>query len=83
MRIVHDLHESGITIVLVTHEMDIAAQAQRMIQMRDGKIIEDRAIDDQRREEIMTVTHDVQARAIRTKLAHKTGATAKDAVTGT
>ncbi len=82
MRIFHELHESGITIVLVTHEMDIAVQAQRMIQMRDGKIIEDRAIDDQRRDEIMSVSHDLQVRALRPKLAHKAGAPARDAVTG-
>jgi putative ABC transport system ATP-binding protein len=75
MRIFHELHAAGITIVLVTHEMDIAAQADRMIQMRDGRIIEDRTIDDDRREELMSVTHDVQARAFRAKLSHKTDPT--------
>ncbi len=30
MKIFHDLHTAGITIVLVTHEMDIAVQAERM-----------------------------------------------------
>ena len=69
MRIFHELHAAGITIVLVTHEMDIAAQADRMIQMRDGRIIEDRTIDDDRREELISVTHDVQARAFRAKLS--------------
>jgi putative ABC transport system ATP-binding protein len=32
------LNEQGITIVLVTHEADIAAYTQRSIKMRDGKI---------------------------------------------
>jgi macrolide transport system ATP-binding/permease protein len=33
--------DQGITIVLVTHETDIAAYAQRTITMRDGQIVED------------------------------------------
>ncbi|MDO8631081.1 MAG: hypothetical protein Q7R41_11375, partial [Phycisphaerales bacterium] len=83
MKIFHELHAAGITIVLVTHEMDIAAQAERMIQMRDGRIIEDRTIDDNRREELMNVTHDVQARAFRAKFSHKAGPAARDVVPGT
>jgi putative ABC transport system ATP-binding protein len=38
----HQLNARGVTIVLVTHEPDIAAQAQRIIHMHDGKITEDR-----------------------------------------
>jgi putative ABC transport system ATP-binding protein len=34
----------GITIVLVTHESDIAAYAQRQIHFKDGKIISDRTV---------------------------------------
>jgi len=67
MDIFHELHASGITIVLVTHEMEVAAQADRMIQMRDGKIIEDSAMDEDRREQLLTVSHDLQARAFRKK----------------
>ncbi len=44
MGIFHELHRSGVTIVLVTHEPDIAAQAQRIIRMRDGKIIDDNPV---------------------------------------
>ncbi len=33
------LNHDGITIILVTHESDVAAQAQRTIQLRDGEII--------------------------------------------
>jgi macrolide transport system ATP-binding/permease protein len=34
--------ERGITIILVTHEEDIAAYADRVITMRDGRIVDDR-----------------------------------------
>ncbi|MGE5528629.1 MAG: ABC transporter ATP-binding protein [Patescibacteria group bacterium] len=39
-----ELNQSGITIVLVTHEPDIAAFSQRMLKFRDGLLIEDAAV---------------------------------------
>ena len=42
MKILNDLNKSGITIVLVTHEDDIAKYGSRIIKMKDGKIIEDK-----------------------------------------
>jgi len=44
LEIFHQLHRSGVTVVLVTHEPDIAAQAQRIIRMRDGRIVEDQPV---------------------------------------
>ena len=41
MKILNDLNKTGITIVLVTHEDDIAKYGSRIIRMKDGKIIED------------------------------------------
>ncbi len=38
------LHREGNTIVLVTHEADIAAHAHRMIHIRDGKVERDEAV---------------------------------------
>ncbi|MBI2288411.1 MAG: ABC transporter ATP-binding protein [Chloroflexi bacterium] len=35
------LNQEGITIVMVTHEMDIAAQTQRTIRLHDGKLVSD------------------------------------------
>jgi putative ABC transport system ATP-binding protein len=35
------LHQGGNTIILVTHEPDIAAHAHRVIRLRDGKIEKD------------------------------------------
>jgi putative ABC transport system ATP-binding protein len=37
------LHEGGNTIILVTHEPDIAARAHRVIRVRDGKVEKDEA----------------------------------------
>ena len=34
------LHESGITIVLVTHEDEVASRAKKIARFKDGKIIE-------------------------------------------
>ena len=42
MKILNDLNKTGITIVLVTHEDDIAKYGSRIIKMKDGKIIEDK-----------------------------------------
>jgi len=42
MSIVQELNEaSGITIILVTHEKDIASYAKRQVHFRDGKIVRD------------------------------------------
>ncbi|OGG09572.1 macrolide ABC transporter ATP-binding protein [Candidatus Gottesmanbacteria bacterium RBG_16_43_7] len=41
MGIFEDLHARGNTIVMITHEADIAAYAKRIIQIRDGKIVAD------------------------------------------
>jgi putative ABC transport system ATP-binding protein len=38
------LNGEGITIVMVTHEMDIAAQAKRIVRLLDGKIVEDKKV---------------------------------------
>lgn len=41
MNILDELHNRGNTIILVTHEDDIAQHAHRVIRLFDGKIIED------------------------------------------
>ncbi len=35
------VEQQGLTVVLVTHEPDVAAYAQRTVRMRDGRIVED------------------------------------------
>lgn len=42
MDLMHDLHERGRTIVMVTHEPDIAHHTERIIMIRDGKLASDR-----------------------------------------
>jgi len=44
MAIFQQLNERGITIIMVTHEQDIAAYAQRNVIMRDGLILNDHAV---------------------------------------
>jgi putative ABC transport system ATP-binding protein len=41
MQILQDLNDKGLTIVLVTHEHDIAYFAKRVLVFRDGKIRKD------------------------------------------
>ena len=44
MDIFQSLNEKGITIILITHEKDIAAYAKRNITFRDGKIVKDEKV---------------------------------------
>ena len=43
MDLLADLHDAGATIILVTHEADVAAYAGRVIHLRDGSITRDEA----------------------------------------
>ena len=42
MKIFRELHATGTTLVVVTHDMEVAVQADRIIEMRDGRISSDR-----------------------------------------
>jgi putative ABC transport system ATP-binding protein len=44
MAVFERLHQQGNTIVLVTHEADIAMHAHRIVQLRDGKVEKDEKI---------------------------------------
>ena len=41
MMLLHNLHEEGNTIVLITHDNNVAMEAPRQVQISDGKIIKD------------------------------------------
>jgi putative ABC transport system ATP-binding protein len=41
MRVFQSLNERGITIIMVTHELDIAAYTKRNVVIRDGRVLSD------------------------------------------
>ena len=41
MKILHELHQEGRTIILITHDNDIANEAERVIKISDGQIVAD------------------------------------------
>ncbi len=45
MKILKQLNESGKTVIVITHELDVANHANRIITIRDGKIDSDKIID--------------------------------------
>lgn len=47
MHILSELHADGISVIIVTHEADIAARADRIVTMRDGFIVSDTGVSTQ------------------------------------
>ena len=41
MEILKGLHGEGRTVILITHDNEIAARAKRIIRIMDGKIVDD------------------------------------------
>ncbi len=48
MHILQNLNEQGRTVVLVTHEMDTAEHAKRLVRIKDGLIVEDAPIQNRK-----------------------------------
>ncbi len=48
MALLQQLNQQGVTIVVVTHEPDVAAYATRIVEMRDGQIVRDRPVTNRR-----------------------------------
>ncbi|MGH9333003.1 MAG: ABC transporter ATP-binding protein, partial [Vicinamibacteria bacterium] len=44
MALLQSVHDAGMTILLVTHEHDISSHAERIVELRDGRIVRDRAV---------------------------------------
>ena len=43
-RIFQQMNHAGVTVLLVTHDRALAARAERLIQIREGRICEDRRL---------------------------------------
>jgi putative ABC transport system ATP-binding protein len=67
MGVFQALNDAGITIIMVTHELDIAAYCRRVIVMRDGRVISDSRNDSVRRAREELQIHD--AAELKAKLA--------------
>jgi len=44
MNLFTNLHKQGQTIIVITHEIEVASQAERIISIKDGKIFEDQKV---------------------------------------
>jgi putative ABC transport system ATP-binding protein len=53
MNLLQALNTAGMTIVVVTHEPDIAAYCQRMVTFQDGRIVDDRPVSHSGRREVL------------------------------
>ena len=60
MGILRKLHSEGRTVIIITHDDEIAAQAKRIIRIMDGKIVED--YENEEYEDIKESEKDVQER---------------------
>ena len=48
MGIFQELNEAGLTVLLVTHEQDIAQHAKRVVTFKDGHVVDDRRVHDRK-----------------------------------
>jgi putative ABC transport system ATP-binding protein len=44
MALIKDVHRNGQTVVMVTHEPDIAEQCQRIVRLQDGRVLSDQRV---------------------------------------
>lgn len=44
LQMIKELNEQGHTIILITHDLEIAEQAKRIIRIQDGDLVEDRKV---------------------------------------
>jgi putative ABC transport system ATP-binding protein len=64
MALFQALNEQGITVIIVTHEPDIAQYAHRVIDVRDGQIMKDHVVADRRRASDDVLMLDAEAAAL-------------------
>jgi macrolide transport system ATP-binding/permease protein len=56
LKMLEDMNKSGITVILVTHDLEIAGHARRIIHIKDGKIVKD-----ERRQPVIPAKAGIQA----------------------
>ena len=61
MAVLHELHANGHTIILVTHDQQVAAHADRIIEISDGMIIRDQSNPDRKAAATATLPANVSA----------------------
>ena len=44
MQILQDLNDQGITVVLVTHDYNVARHGERIVHLKDGLVVEDEIV---------------------------------------
>jgi len=49
MALFQEFNDQGITMLIVTHEPDVAQYTRRIVVMRDGRLIADHPVEDRRR----------------------------------
>ena len=57
MNILHDLKNQGHTIIIVTHDPNLATQAQRVIELKDGRVINDHYTNHTHQSKIAPISH--------------------------
>jgi len=75
MKILASLHAEGHTIVLVTHDADVASHAQRIIELSDGRIVADRRRSDAPVARLERALADRTTGAVRAEIARLAEAT--------
>jgi len=51
LRLFHEIHKEGKTVVMVSHDIEVAEHAERIITLRDGEIVDERMLGSERRTE--------------------------------
>jgi putative ABC transport system ATP-binding protein len=66
MALFQELNDQGITILLVTHEHDIADYHKRIVEVRDGQILRDHPVLERRfaADELATMVSDPQTAGV-------------------
>nr|WP_315244795.1 MacB family efflux pump subunit [uncultured Albidiferax sp.] len=63
MALLHELADAGHTIVLITHDRSVAAQARRVVEIRDGQIVADSGVSAEFQAKLASSAYSMSARS--------------------